>query len=165
MAKKEHTLSDLLLLKMKALYDIEQQLIKALPKMAASATDKELKKGFKEHLTETKAQAKRLEQAFKLLGKKATKTKVEAIRGLIDDATWVMKNVNGSAALDAALIAAAQHVEHYEMAGYITAVAWAQEIGEAEIAQLLYQSLEEEIAADEKLGGLAESRIDERANA
>lgn len=165
MATKDHTLSDLLHLKMKALYDIEHQLIKALPLMAKAATDKSLKKVLTSHATETKVQAKRLEQAFKLLGKKASKIRVEAIRGMIDDAKWIMQNVSGPAALDAALVAATQYIEHYEMAGYISAVAWAQEIGEPRVASLLYQNLEQEIAADEALGVLAESRIDERANA
>jgi ferritin-like metal-binding protein YciE len=164
--KKEipHTLSDLLVIKLRSLYDIEQQLVEALPAMATAATDKELKAGFKKHLTETKNQVKRLKAAFKLLKEKPEAMKVDAIRGLVKDANWTIKNVKGPEALDAALIAAAQYIEHYEMAGYMSAIDWAQEAGHSDVAKLLEETLEEEVNADEALADLADSTVNRRAN-
>ncbi len=156
---KTKSLRDLFVLKLKALYDIETQIIKALPKMAKNATNSKLKDGFVKHLAQTKEQAKRLEKIFKMLKIKAAKTKVEAIRGLTKDADWIIKNVEPDNALDANLIAAAQYVEHYEMAGYGSAREWAKELGEDDIAQLLEKSLEEEKLTDEKLSQLAISEV------
>lgn len=159
-----HTLTDLLHIKLKALYDIEQQLVKTLPAMVEHSTDKELKKAFKTHLAETKIHVKRIEQAFKLLGKKPTKTKVEAIRGLIEDANWVIKNIHGPEAKDAALIATAAYIGHYEMAGYMSAIDWAVEMGELSVADLLRETISEEIQADELLAAIGEERLNKRAN-
>ncbi len=156
-------LPELFLLKIKALYDIESQLIKALPKMAKNSADPQLKAGFKEHLEETKQHAKRLEQIFATLKMKPQKTKVEAIAGLIKDAEWLIKNVKGKQALDASLIAAAQYVEHYEMAGYGTAKEWALLLGNERAAELLEETLAEEKGADEKLNSLAKSKINKLA--
>ncbi len=164
MAKKYETLQDLFVLKLQALYDIENELVKALPKMAKNATDQDLKEGFTMHLDETRTQVERLEQAFTLLEMKPTKTKVEAIRGLAKDAEWVMKNVHEDEARDAAMISAARYVEHYEMAGYLTAIQWAEELGYDEIRNLLEETLQEEMGADDKLADLAEEKIDEAAN-
>jgi ferritin-like metal-binding protein YciE len=164
MPKKTFSLQDALHLKLKALYDIELQLIKALPKMAKAATDKELARGFKEHLAETTNQVKRLEQAFTILGKKPQKTKVEAIRGLVLDADWVMKNVSGSEVLDLNLVAAASYVEHYEMAGYMAAAEWAQALGLDDVVSLLAETLDEEVAAEEKLALLASTKLIAKAN-
>jgi ferritin-like metal-binding protein YciE len=161
--QKEMTLHDLLILKLRALYDIEQNLVKALPKMAAKATDPELKKGFTDHLAETKNQVKRLEECFSSLGEKATKTKVEAIRGLIEDSKWLFTHVAPAESLDAALIAAASYVENYEMAGYRAALSWAKKMEHESVAALLAITLEEEVLADEKLFSLLESRVNERA--
>lgn len=108
---------------------------------------------------ETEAQVKRLEQCFKVLDMKPKKLKSDAIRGLIDDAIWVMKNVEKGPALDANVIAAAQYVEHYEMAGYGTALAWARLMKHAEIEALLEETLKEEKMADETLNQLAEGDI------
>jgi ferritin-like metal-binding protein YciE len=164
MAKKiDMSLQDLLLLKLKALYDVETQLIKALPKMAMKADDEDVRMGFEEHTEQTEAQAARLEEAFAILEVKPAKTKVEAIRGLIADADWVMKNVSGPEARDAALIAAAQYVENYEIAGYATASAWAEVLGIHDIAELMNLSLEEERATSEKLTELATTKINEIA--
>jgi ferritin-like metal-binding protein YciE len=116
-AKKNQDLGDLLVVKMQALYDVEQELVKALPAMAKNSTDPELKKGFEQHLEQTKGHVKRLERAFAILGVPAKKIKGEAIRGLVTDAKWVIQNVKGAQALDANLVAAGQYVEHYEMAG------------------------------------------------
>lgn len=163
MPVKNNNLADLFVTKLKALYDIESQLVKALPKMAKKATDSKLAESFKKHLAETKVHAQRLEKIFRMLGLKPQKTKVEAIRGLIKDGEWVMKNVNPDEARDANLIAAGQYVEHYEMAGYGSAREWAEMLGETDAAKLLSQTLEEEKAADEKLNQLAMSGLNEKA--
>jgi ferritin-like metal-binding protein YciE len=160
---KLNTLNDLLVLKLKALYDIETQLVKALPKMAKAATDPDLKKGFEQHLKETKNQAVRLEKVFKLLKLKPGKTKVEAIRGLVADTEWIIKKKPSKLALDAMLIASSSYVEHYEMAGYMTASDWAETLGFPEVALVLRETLKEEEVTADKLSMLAEKKIDERA--
>lgn len=161
--KQPVTLQDLFVMKLKALYDIELQLTKALPKMAKNATDPELSAGFEEHLEETLEHVSRLEEIFGRLGEKPTKTKVEAIRGMIADADWIMKNIKDPDALDASLIAAGQYAEHYEMAGYGAAKEWAKLLGLNEIEDLLNETLKEEKAADAKLNELATARINEQA--
>lgn len=162
--KKIETLHDLLLVKLQALYDVENQLIKALPKMAKAATDKKLKAAFTEHLEETKGHAEKLEKIFDLFELKPGKITSEAIRGLVKDGDWVAKNVKDADARDAGLIAAAQYVEHYEMAGYGTAKEWADVMGHIEAGNILSVILEEESMANEKLTDLATSGINERSN-
>ena len=157
------TLQDLLITKLQVLYDVENQLVKALPKMAKNASDSDLSASFEEHLKQTKGHVERLEKAFKLLDIKPKKMKSEAIRGLVEDAEWVIENVQGDEALDANLIAAAQYVEHYEIAGYGSAQSWASEMGHAEVSDLLQETLDEEKAADKKLNDLATSKINEKA--
>jgi ferritin-like metal-binding protein YciE len=149
--QKDLKLKDLLVQKINVLYDIESELIKALPKMAKAATDSDLKKGFEDHLKETKKQKERLEEAHEILGATPKKLKAEAIRGLVTDGDWVIKNVKPKEAMSASLARAAQYVEHYEMAGYMAAIDWAESLGENEVAELLSKNLEEEVAADEKL--------------
>ncbi len=161
---KNQTLHDLFLTKLHVLLDVEEEIIKALPKMAKQATTKELTDGFEEHLNETKTHAERLKQALEILGEKPKKVKSEAIRGLVKDAEWIMKNVERGDALDANLIAGAQYVEHYEMAGYGTAVAWAKTMGHNEVMELLKETLEEEKSMDKKLTELATSTINDNAN-
>lgn len=161
---KDVTLHDLLILKLKALYDVENELLKALPKMAKAAVDEDLKQGFEGHLVQTQEHVERLEKAFSLLNVKPAKTRVEAIRGLIEDANWVIKNLKNTQASDAALIAAAQYVEHYEIAGYGSATEWAELMGHEEVKALLGETLEEEKTTDEKLNALATSKINEEAN-
>ena len=158
------TLHDLLITKLQVLADVENVLVKALPKMAKAATDEQLRAGFEEHLEQTKVHAQRLEKMFSLLEASPKKVKSEAIRGLVEDAEWVIKNVKGPEALDANLIAAAQYVEHYEIAGYGSAYEWAMEIEYSEVADLLQQTLLEEKEADEKLSTLAIDKINEKAN-
>jgi ferritin-like metal-binding protein YciE len=158
-SKKATTLHELLLNKLMALYDIELQIVKALPKMVKKAKNPELTNGFEMHLKETEGQVKRLEQCFKLLKIKPKKLKSETIRGLVDDASWVMKNVEAGPALDANLIAAAQYVEHYEIAGYGTAIEWAKLMQHTKVEELLTQTLEEEKMTDEKLSSLAETKV------
>jgi len=156
-------LSDLLIAKLQALYDTENELIKALPKMARKADDPDLRASFEEHLEQTKEHVQRLEDAFSILEEKPKKLKGEAIRGLVNDASWVMQHVKGAEALDANLIAAAQYAEHYEMAGYGSARQWAEELGQTEIVDLLQKTLDEEKETDQKLSDLAMSKINGRA--
>lgn len=164
MAKKYESLHDLLILKLHSLYDIETQLVDALPKMQKAATDTDLKAAFEKHLGETENQVVRLEDALKSIGQKAEKEKVESIRGLVKDASWVIKTIKNEEARDALLIASGQYVEHYEMAGYGTAQEWAQLMEHEEISELLQTTLDEERAADEKLNELAKGGINQRAN-
>ncbi|MDB5204331.1 MAG: ferritin-like protein [Candidatus Taylorbacteria bacterium] len=157
---KQKDLSALLVTKLSVLLDIEEQLIKALPKLAKAATDKELKDGFTTHLDETKGHVKRLERAFTLLNTKPERgMKSAGIRGIIEDGGWVIKNVKPKEALDTNLIAAASYAEHYEMAGYMAALIWAEELGLSEVAELLEANLKEEVAADEKLAKLGTEKI------
>ena len=148
---KEMGLRELFIQKINVLYDIESELVKALPAMAKAASDPELKEGFEGHLEETKNQVARLEQIHEILGEKPKKLKAEGIRGIIEDGKWVIKNVKPKAALDANLARAAQYAEHYEIAGYLAAITWAKTLGETEVAELLDETLQEEIAADQKL--------------
>lgn len=148
---------------MQALYDIESEIIKALPKMAKAATDGELKAGFEDHLEETKNQKARLEQIFELLEEKPKKTKVEAVRGLIEDTEWIIKQDTPAEVLDASLAASARYVEHYEIAGYTTALEWAELLDRTEIADLLAETLAEEIGAEETVSELAGSTLNAKA--
>ncbi len=152
---KNMNLQNLLVVKLNALYDIENTLIKSLPEMAEAATDPDLRQAFLDHLEETKTHAQRLEEALEMFDEKPEKLKVEAIRGLVDDAKWVIKNVKPEAALDSNLIRAAQYVEHYEMAGYNGAISWAETLGKDDLASLLQETLDEEMDADSKLEDLA----------
>ncbi len=156
---KYSSLEDIFILKLKSLYDIECEIIKALPKMAKKASNQELKEAFTKHCEETEAQKERLEEIFEILGKKAQKVKVVSIRGLIEDAKWLMDEDMSPEALDASLIGAAQYVEHLEMAGYGTARAWAEQLGLDDIAELLGETLTEEEDTDQKLSTLAEDAM------
>lgn len=150
-------LRDLLITKLKALYDIESVIINSLPKITEAATDPKLKKALSDHLKETKEQSKRLEECFKLLNKPAGKLESEAIRGLARDTEWVIENVKDSDLLDLAIIGAASYVEHYEMAGYNLAILLAEKLEENDVADLLNMNFTEEEAADGKLNDLAVS--------
>lgn len=142
----EHTLKDI--------YYAENALLKALPKMASAAGNADLKSAFDTHLAETKQQVKLLDKVFQSIGKKASGEKCDAIEGLIKEADGIMKEAEG-AALDAALVGAAQAVEHYEIARYGTLREWAKDLGHAEAHDLLSQILDQEKAANAKLTGLA----------
>ncbi len=165
MEQSPFTLRDLLITKLQALYDIESQIVLALPHMIDTAHHQDLKKAFRDHLAETRNHVCRIEDAFKLLREKPGKLEVKAIRALTEDATWVMDHIKGEHALDAALIASAQYIEHYEMAGYCVAAEWADTLGEREVAQLLESTLAEEEAADDILNeiskGISEKAADE----
>ena len=158
-----HNLNDLLILKLQSLYDIENELVKALPKMAQNATSDDLREAFEDHLEETKGHVERLEEMFSALDTEPKAEKVAAIRGLIEDAQWIIKHIRDEKARDAALIAAAQYVERYETAGYGSARAWARMLEQSEVEELLSKTLKEEEAANQKLTALAEDHINEEA--
>jgi ferritin-like metal-binding protein YciE len=160
---KYKSLHDIFLLKLQSLYDIESEIIKALPKMARKATNPLLSAAFQEHLEVTKDQKERLEKIFEELGEKPKKVKVEAIRALAEDAQWLTKQDMSDEALDAVLIGAAQYVEHYEMAGYGTALAWAEHMGHDKVAGMLEETLNEEEKTDKELTSLAERAMNEKA--
>ena len=152
------TLSDIFTHTLRDIYYAETALTKALPKMAAAAGDAELKAAFEHHLEETRAQIKTLDKVFKSIGEKAAGEKCDAIEGLIKEADGLMKEATG-AALDAALIGAAQAVEHYEIARYGTLREWAKELGHSEAHDLLSQILDQEKAANATLTGLAVKKV------
>jgi len=142
---------ELYLDELKDLYNAENQLVKALPKMAKAASSKELRSGFEEHLEQTKGHVRRLERIFEMLNESPKGKKCKGMEGLIEEGSEVMEEDFDGAVLDVALIAAAQRVEHYEIAGYGTVRALAEELGQSEHASLLTETLEEEKQTDEKL--------------
>ena len=146
------------------LYSAETQLIKVLPKMAKAAGDAGLKAAITGHLEETREQAARLEKACELLGIKAKGKTCQAMKGLLEEGAEVMAEEGSPAAKDAAMIVAAQKVEHYEIAGYGAARVFATVLGETEVAAMMTQTLEEEKAADAKLTGIAESTVNDEAD-
>ena len=160
---KPQTLRDLLGDELKDLFSAENQLVKALPKMAKAATNEELRSGFQEHLEQTRGQVERLERACELLGINPKGKKCKAMEGLVEEGQELISEGGTPAVLDAGLIAAAQKVEHYEMAGYGSARAWAEQLGLEEVAQLLRETFEEEKATDEKLTTLAEETVNSEA--
>src|SRR5580704_2201201 len=155
-------LKDLYIDELKDLYSAESQLVKALPKMAKAATSEDLSAGFEEHLEQTKGHVQRLETIFKDLNESPKGKKCKGMEGLIEEGAEAIEEYEGDL-LDAALIGAAQRVEHYEMAGYGTVSAFAEELGESEHVTLLNETLEEEKETDEKLNGLA-GDINAKAN-
>jgi ferritin-like metal-binding protein YciE len=159
------TLDDLFYETLKDIYYAEKKLVKTLPKMAKKAGSSELKSALEDHLTETEQQVQRLEQIFEAMGKRAVSKKCEAMDGIVREAEEVTSEIEDEDALDAAIISSAQTVEHYEIARYGTLVAWANQLGHSEAAGLLEQTLEEEKAADEKLSGLAEAQVNQKAAA
>lgn len=161
--KKDLKLYDLLITKLSVLHDVEKQLVSALPKMAKAASDSDLIAGYQKHLKETEGHVKRLEEIFRILNTKPNGTKSAAIRGLAEDAAWVIKNVRPATALDANLIAAASYVEHYEMAGYTSALEWAKQLDLEDVAGLLDATLAEEMAADIALAKIGKEKVNIRA--
>lgn len=157
------TLKDLFHDQLQDAYSAESQISKALPKMAKAATSPQLKAGFEQHLRETENQIARLEEVCRAVGCKTGSNTCEATEGLIAEGEEVMKLGLDAETLDAGLIAAAQKVEHYEIALYGTLCAFAKRLGHPDAARLLHQTLEEEKATDAKLTQLAESGINEQA--
>jgi ferritin-like metal-binding protein YciE len=156
-------LRDLLVMKLQSLYYAEQQITKALPKMVEAVADEDLKMALQSHLKETEEHVSRLTQALDQLDAKVEPLESKAVEGMIADTQWCIDNIENSKVLDASLIGAAQNVEHFEMAGYGSAATWAEQLGEAEVKNILGMTLDEEKAADEKLNGLALSKVNEQA--
>ena len=149
------TIDELLLDELKDLYSAEKQITKALPKMAKAAISPDLKKAFETHLEETQGHVERLDQIFEILGKSPRGKVCHGMEGLLEEGSEVMEEAEKGGVRDAAMISAAQRVEHYEMAGYGSVREYANLLGQKEIASLLDETLEEEKAADEKLTGIA----------
>lgn len=156
-------LDDLFAHQLKDIYYAEHQILKALPKMVDNASSPQLKEAFELHLRQTEKQVDRLEQVFGMQGCKPEAVDCPAIDGIIEEANEVSGEVADKSVLDAALIASAQAVEHYEISRYGTLVAWAQRLGRSDCARLLEQNLEEEKTTDKKLTELAEQAINLRA--
>lgn len=162
-SKDIETFDDLFLHQLQDVYYAENQITKALPKMVEKATDPALRAGFEQHLEETRGQIARLEQIFELLGETPKAVTCPAIDGIIKEANETAGEIADKAVLDAALIAAAQAVEHYEITRYGTLVTWADQLGKTDIADLLQATLEEEYATDDKLTAMAKATINARA--
>ncbi|WP_075215368.1 ferritin-like domain-containing protein [Mongoliimonas terrestris] len=162
-SKDIKTMDDLFVHQLKDIYYAEQRITKSLPKMIDKATSPELKQGFQMHLTETENQIRRLERVFEMHGVKPDAVTCPAIDGILKEADEVASDVADKDVLDAALAAAAQAVEHYEITRYGTLIAWAKELGRPDCAAVLEETLQEEKATDAKLTQLAESRINRKA--
>jgi ferritin-like metal-binding protein YciE len=154
-SKDIQTMEDLLLHGLYDIYYAEQQITKALPKMIDKATNRDLAQGLKNHLEETNKQIERLDQVFKKLGKTPQSTDCPAIDGLIEEAGNTAGEVEDKSVLDAAIVANAQAVEHYEIARYGTLIAWAEELGHDDIVRFLTTNLNEEKAANTRLNTVA----------
>lgn len=157
------SLHDLYVDELKDIHSAERQLLRALPRMAKAAESPELRSAFESHLKETEKQVERLDKIFAELEKKATGKKCKGMEGLIEEGKEMMEEEADPAVMDAALIAAAQRVEHYEIAAYGCVRNYAELLGYSSAARLLQQSLDEEEAADKKLSQLAEGGINEAA--
>ncbi len=157
------TLHDAFLDELRDAYDAEKQVTKALPKMAKAATSPGLRTAFQSHLEETRGQVARLEEVFAALGEKVRGKHCDGMAGIIEEGKSAMEEDFDDSTMDAALIASAQRVEHYEMAAYGTLVAWARAMGHTEAADLLEETLDEEKATDAKLTQLAEGGINQEA--
>jgi ferritin-like metal-binding protein YciE len=154
-SKEIQTMDDLLLHGLKDIYYAENQIVKAWPNMIEKATNRDLTKGLKEHLEETRNQIARLNQVFQKLGEKPQGVKCPAIDGLISEADEVAGEVADKEVLDTAIVGSAQSVEHYEIARYGTLIAWAEAVGHDDIVRLLTTNLNEEKSADKKLSNIA----------
>jgi len=158
-----NSLNDLFVSQIEDLYDAENRLTKALPKMAEAAQSSQLKQAFQQHLTETQGHVSRLETIFRELGIEPKRETCEAMKGLIAEGEEMIKAKGDPDVKDAALIAAAQRVEHYEISGYGTAKTFAKRLGKTQAANLLQQTENEEVAADKKLTTIAESSVNVQA--
>lgn len=161
--EKLNSLEDLLLHEVQDLYSAEKQLVKALPKVAEKVTSPQLRSAVEEHLQQTEEHVNRLEQVFELLGAPAKAQTCKAMKGLIKEADEILKEDAPAETKDAAIIAAAQKVEHYEIASYGTVSKWAEIVGRNDIQKLLGQTLSEEEQTDRRLTELAASGINQRA--
>ena len=159
----EKTLDDLFLDTLKDIYYAEKQIVKALPKMAKAAQSAELAAGFQQHQEESEGHIERLEQVFEVIGKPARGKTCDAILGILEEGKSIMDEFKGAPALDAGLVAAAQAVEHYEIARYGTLKSWARQLGLEEAVKLFDATLNEELATDQKLTQLAEAQANVKA--
>ena len=162
-SKDIHTMDDLFVHQLKDIYYAEKRIIGALPQMIEKATSPQLKSAFEAHLGETRNHVKRVEQVFRMHGATPATVDCPAIDGIINEADEVAGEVEDNRVLDAALIAAAQAVEHYEMTRYGTLIAWAKALGRDDCASVLKANLGEEEAADKKLTKIAESGVNQAA--
>jgi ferritin-like metal-binding protein YciE len=162
-SKDIKTMDDLFIHGLQDMYYAEQQILKSLPEMVEKATNRELSRALQAHHGETEDQVKRLERVFEMVGQSPKGADCPAIDGLIKEAKHIAGEVEDKKVLDAAIIAAAQGVEHYEITRYGTLVAWAEELGRADAGKLLQQNLDEEKATDKKLTALAEKKVNLRA--
>jgi ferritin-like metal-binding protein YciE len=160
-----NSLQDLLVEQLEDLYDAEKRLVKALPKMAEAAHSSQLRQAFEAHLTETEGHVSRLERIFSQIRVEPKRETCQAMKGLIAEGEEMIGAKGNPDVKDAALIAAAQRVEHYEMSGYGSARTFAQRLGHTDVANTLQQTLNEEAAADEKLTRIAESSVNVQASA
>jgi len=156
-------LDDLFLHLLKDMYHAEKQILRALPKMAKNTDSQELRQAFETHREETQVQVERLEQVFELVGKRARGEPCEAIQGLIEEGKEVMEEAEDPDVMDAGLIAAAQAIEHYEIARYGTLKAWADQLGMKDASRLLQETLDEEKKTDKLLSELAVSHLNQQA--
>lgn len=159
-----NSLNDLFVQQLKDLYDSEMQLTEALPLMAEAATSSQLKNAFQTHFRETQGHVQRLEQVFRAINQQPERESCPAMKGMIKEGNDAIKAKGDPNVRDAALIAAAQRVEHYEMAGYGTVRSFAQQLGHDDLARILQQTLEEEGEADKKLTAIAESSVNQMAS-
>jgi len=162
-SKDIKNMDDLFVHTLRDIYYAEKQIVQALPDMISKARDPQLRQGFEAHLRETENHVKRLEKVFQMHGVEPRGVDCPAIDGILDEANDVAGEVEDKPVLDAALIAAAQAVEHYEITRYGTLIAWAQQLGRSDCASVLQQNLDEEKATDKKLTALAESKVNRRA--
>jgi ferritin-like metal-binding protein YciE len=164
-SKDIKTMKDLFTHTLRDIYYAEKQIVKNLPDMIEKASDADLKKGFQTHLHETQGHVTRLEKVFAMCGLEAKGVDCPAIDGILEEASEIAGDIDDKKVLDAALIAAAQAVEHYEITRYGTLIAWANQLAHDDVAKVLEQTLAEEKATDKKLTALAESDVNQKAAA
>lgn len=157
------TMQDLLIHQLQDIYSAEQMLTKALPKMQEKASTEALADAFRDHAAETTEQVARLHQVFQILGEEPGGVKCKAMEGLIEEAQEILDEDGNESVIDAAIIAAAQRVEHYEISAYGSAKAFATLLGLSDVVQLLNETQEEETAADKKLSLIATAEVNARA--
>jgi ferritin-like metal-binding protein YciE len=157
------TMNDLFLHGLQDIYMAEKKILQALPKMAKNAEGSELKQAFQKHQKETEGHVKRLENVFEIIGQKAKGVKCKAIEGIIEEAKEQMEEIEDAEVCDAAILASAQAVEHYEITRYGTLCAWAEELGHDDAVDLLQQTLEEEKKTDHLLSEIAMSKVNKKA--
>ena len=162
-SKDIKTLDDLFVHGLQDIYYAEKQITKALPQMIKQASDPQLKSGFEQHLRETEGQIKRLEQVFQMHGQSPKAVDCPAIDGIIKEANQLSGDISDKEVLDAALLASAQAVEHYEITRYGTLIAWAKQLGRPDCASVLEQNLAEEKATDQRLTQMAEAKVNAKA--